>query len=204
MPDEQKTRCEPAIPAREHLSKQSASFAEARPARRAPEGLARRLPIGSEPQPDGGVTFRVWAPRCGEVLLEFEAASENSVALQPEPGGYFSLTAPTAKAGMRYRFRLDRGETSLPDPASRYQPEGPQGFSELVDPGPSRGQIANGVACRASSSSSTNCTSAPLLGRERGKRRPVRLRRSPLSALPASKSCPLPSSRADSAGDTTG
>ena len=135
MPDEQKTRCEPAIPAREHLSKQSASFAEARPARRAPEGLARRLPIGSEPQPDGGVTFRVWAPRCGEVHLEFEAASENSVALQPEPGGYFSLTAPTAKAGMRYRFRLDRGETSLPDPASRYQPEGPQGPSEIVDPG---------------------------------------------------------------------
>ena len=36
---------------------------------------------------------------------------------------------------MRYRFRLDRGETALPDPASRFQPEGPHGPSEIVDPG---------------------------------------------------------------------
>jgi maltooligosyltrehalose trehalohydrolase len=54
--------------------------------------------------------------------------------MQPEPDGYFSLTVPTAEAGMRYRFRLDRGEIILPDPASRYQPEGPHGPSEIVDP----------------------------------------------------------------------
>jgi maltooligosyltrehalose trehalohydrolase len=32
----------------------------------------RRLPIGAEPQPEGGVHFRVWAPRCREVTLEIE------------------------------------------------------------------------------------------------------------------------------------
>jgi hypothetical protein len=36
---------------------------------------------------------------------------------------------------MRYRFRLDRGERAFPDPASRFQPEGPHGPSEIVDPG---------------------------------------------------------------------
>ena len=32
----------------------------------------RHLPIGAEPQPDGGVHFRVWAPRCREVVVEIE------------------------------------------------------------------------------------------------------------------------------------
>jgi maltooligosyltrehalose trehalohydrolase len=36
---------------------------------------------------------------------------------------------------MRYRLRLDQGEAALPDPASRFQPEGPHGPSEIVDPG---------------------------------------------------------------------
>ncbi len=35
---------------------------------------------------------------------------------------------------MRYRFRLDRSETALPDPASRFQPDGPHGPSEIIDP----------------------------------------------------------------------
>jgi maltooligosyltrehalose trehalohydrolase len=35
---------------------------------------------------------------------------------------------------MHYRFRLDRAEAALPDPASRFQPAGPHGPSEIVDP----------------------------------------------------------------------
>jgi maltooligosyltrehalose trehalohydrolase len=34
---------------------------------------------------------------------------------------------------MHYRFRLDDGNP-VPDPASRFQPEGPHGPSQLVDP----------------------------------------------------------------------
>jgi maltooligosyltrehalose trehalohydrolase len=93
----------------------------------------RRLPIGAEPQLGGGVHFRVWAPRCREVVVEIGGLEP--VALQPETDGYFSLWSPPARAGMRYRFRLDRGEKALPDPASRFQPEGPHGPSEIVDPG---------------------------------------------------------------------
>ena len=93
----------------------------------------RRLPIGAEPQSDGGVHFRVWAPRCREVDLEIEGLQP--AALQPETDGYFSLRSLLARTGMRYRFRLDQGEAALPDPASRFQPEGPHGPSEIVDPG---------------------------------------------------------------------
>jgi maltooligosyltrehalose trehalohydrolase len=38
-----------------------------------------------------------------------------------------------AKPGARYRFRLD-GKDAFPDPASRWQPEGPHGPSEIVAP----------------------------------------------------------------------
>ncbi len=98
------------------------------------EAIVRRLPIGAEPQPDGGVHFRVWAPRCREVAVEIEGLEP--AALQSEPDGYFSLWSMPAQVGMRYRFRLDHGEAAaLPDPASRFQPEGPHGPSEIVDPG---------------------------------------------------------------------
>lgn len=92
----------------------------------------RRLPIGAEPQPAGGVHFRLWAPRCREVTLEIEGLEP--AELQSDGTGYFALWSLLARAGMRYRFRLDRGDAALPDPASRFQPDGPHGPSEIVDP----------------------------------------------------------------------
>lgn len=44
----------------------------------------------------------------------------------------FSGLVADAGVGTRYRLRLDRG--AYPDPASRYQPEGPHGPSQVVDP----------------------------------------------------------------------
>src|SRR5438477_148834 len=49
-----------------------------------------------------------------------------------EGGGYFSGTVPSARAGTDYRYRLGGG--LFPDPASRYQPEGPHGPSRVIDP----------------------------------------------------------------------
>ena len=115
------------------VSEQVPLFPEVLPTYQKQKKPVRRMPIGSEPQPGGGVDFRVWAPQCREVTVEFEGASADGASMRPEPDGYFSLMVPTAEAGMRYRFRLDRGETTVPDPASRYQPEGPHGPSEIVD-----------------------------------------------------------------------
>jgi maltooligosyltrehalose trehalohydrolase len=94
-----------------------------------------KLPVGAEPKP-GGVSFRVWAPAAPsvEVLLESPPGAPASVSLDPEGDGYFSADVAGARAGTRYRFRLGDAERALPDPASRFQPEGPHGPSEVVDP----------------------------------------------------------------------
>src|SRR5205085_4854707 len=48
-------------------------------------------------------------------------------------GGHFEITIPGVGAGDRYLYRLDGGK-ERPDPASRSQPEGVHGPSEVVDP----------------------------------------------------------------------
>jgi maltooligosyltrehalose trehalohydrolase len=82
-----------------------------------------------------GVHVRVWAPKATRVdaVLEAGPGAPGEVPLPAEPGGYFSGRLPGAAAGTRYRFRLDGGD-AFPDPASRFQPEGPEGPSEVVDP----------------------------------------------------------------------
>jgi maltooligosyltrehalose trehalohydrolase len=41
---------------------------------------------------------------------------------------------PSLQAGSLYSLQLDKEETLYPDPASRFQPEGPHGPSQVVDP----------------------------------------------------------------------
>ncbi|HEY2805223.1 MAG TPA: malto-oligosyltrehalose trehalohydrolase [Gemmatimonadales bacterium] len=94
--------------------------------------VRRRLPIGAEPQAQGGVAFRVWAPKRSNVEIVVEGGG--AVSLSAEAGGYFAGFHPDAGPGSRYRFRLDGGDRLLPDPASRFQPEGPHGPSEVIDP----------------------------------------------------------------------
>lgn len=92
------------------------------------------LPIGAEPLPQqAGVSFRVWAPARNAVDVALEAPDGvTHHALQKDAQGYFSGVVKEAAAGARYRFRLDGGD-AFPDPASRFQPEGPHGASEVVD-----------------------------------------------------------------------
>lgn len=94
----------------------------------------RRRPVGAEVLPGDGVHFRVWAPDHPgvEVVLEAGPGSPRTVALGAEAQGYFSGAVAEAAAGTRYRYRL--GTSLYPDPASRFQPEGPHGPSEVVDP----------------------------------------------------------------------
>jgi maltooligosyltrehalose trehalohydrolase len=95
--------------------------------------MPRRYPIGAEIALRGGVHFRVWAPRRKTVEVAWSEAGFGSSPLEREPGGYHSGIVPHAANGSLYRFRLDRGD-SFPDPASRFQPEGPHGWSQVVDP----------------------------------------------------------------------
>ena len=93
----------------------------------------RRLPIGAEVVP-GGVHFRLWAPGHKKVDVVFEGKGDcDAIALRADKDGYFSGTCRQARAGSLYRYRLNGGEC-FPDPASRFQPEGPHGPSQVVDP----------------------------------------------------------------------
>ena len=94
----------------------------------------RRLPIGAEYRPGQGTHFRVWAPSAAVVEVLFEGAGAPApAALRAEEQGYFSGLVSQAGPGARYRFRLDGGD-AFPDPASRWQPEGPHGPSQVVEP----------------------------------------------------------------------
>jgi maltooligosyltrehalose trehalohydrolase len=96
---------------------------------------ARNLPVGAEVTPEG-VHFRVWAPSRERVEVVFEEASEEwevDFELAPEKDGYFSGLVKGAGAGALYKYRLDGGD-AFPDPASRFQPQGPHGPSQVIDP----------------------------------------------------------------------
>jgi maltooligosyltrehalose trehalohydrolase len=96
----------------------------------------RRLPVGAERAPDGGVHFRVWAPardRVEVLILPHDGGDPHAVPLERDADGYHTGHVAEADVGTRYRYRLDGGD-AFPDPASRWQPEGPHGPSEVVDP----------------------------------------------------------------------
>jgi maltooligosyltrehalose trehalohydrolase len=92
----------------------------------------RSLPIGAECGQDG-VEFVVWAPAHRKVELVLEEPTD-TLPMASGGDGYFALLTSRAHPGARYWFRVD-GEGPFPDPASRFQPDGPYGPSEVIDPG---------------------------------------------------------------------
>jgi maltooligosyltrehalose trehalohydrolase len=66
------------------------------------------------------------------VSLVLEHPVHRELALAAEPRGYFSLHVPGVAAGAHYRLRAD--DEPCADPASRFQPEGPFGPSQVIDP----------------------------------------------------------------------
>ncbi|MCC7176813.1 MAG: malto-oligosyltrehalose trehalohydrolase [Acidobacteria bacterium] len=83
---------------------------------------------------EGGTRFRVWAPGHQSVTLTIERTGDTTlrVPLGVQGNGYFGETVAGVGAGARYRYALD-DEGPFPDPASRFQPEGVHGPSEIVD-----------------------------------------------------------------------
>ncbi len=85
-----------------------------------------------------GTRFDLTAPRAKRVdlVLESPLSADEHQRVFPMThvsDGLFSTFVPGVGAGARYRYRLDGGPLR-PDPASRFQPEGPHGPSESVDP----------------------------------------------------------------------
>src|SRR6202011_5984797 len=82
----------------------------------------------------GGVSFRTWADKKKEVSLAILADDESilrELPLSDESDGYRSVLDPASGAGTLYKYRID-GDL-FPDLASRFQPKGVHGPSQVVD-----------------------------------------------------------------------
>jgi maltooligosyltrehalose trehalohydrolase len=80
--------------------------------------------------------FCVWAPEQPVVELVLERRGGRELrALQRDACGYWTGTFDDIAPRDLYRYRLGADDRVFPDPASRYQPEGVHGPSEVIDTG---------------------------------------------------------------------
>jgi maltooligosyltrehalose trehalohydrolase len=89
-------------------------------------------PLGATRLPSGEWRFVLWAPRWGQASVHILGEKERIVDMRRGDCGYHFAVVEPMEAGTRYLYRLD-GSRELPDPASRFQPEGVHGPSQLVD-----------------------------------------------------------------------
>ncbi len=92
------------------------------------------MTIGASVIDKNKVSFNIWAPRVNELSVRIVSGSrKGDIPLEKDPMGYFRCSEVNACAGDRYLYLLN-GNAAYPDPASRFQPDGVHGPSEIVDP----------------------------------------------------------------------
>ena len=89
--------------------------------------------LGANRLPDGTWQFLLWAPHSRSVSLKL-VENGRTIPMNALQGGYHQAVVGDLSAGTRYCYCLEDGR-ELPDPASRFQPEGVHGPSQLVDTG---------------------------------------------------------------------
>ncbi len=89
-----------------------------------------KMSFGAEILDDAAIRFRLWAPSAQSLAVEL---SSKSLAMRALDEGWFELVTREAGPGTRYQFTID-GRHKVPDPASRYQPSGVHGPSEVIAP----------------------------------------------------------------------
>ena len=87
--------------------------------------------LGATYMGDGVCRFEVWAPFANEVVVQILSPEPSVIAMERRPGGYHDVLAEGVKPGSLYMYCLDQ-QKKRPDPASRYQPQGVHGPSEVV------------------------------------------------------------------------
>lgn len=95
--------------------------------------MSVELPLGSNYLGDGRCGFRVWAPLAQKVDVHIVAPHDRLEPLKRDMRGYHQAIVDTVTPGSLYLYRLD-GIKDRPDPASRHQPRGVHGPSEVIDP----------------------------------------------------------------------
>ena len=91
------------------------------------------MPFGAEAGADGSARFRLWAPDAERVDLYMQDdAGSRTLKMDAGRNGWFELDTADVPAGTLYRYRINGG-LLVPDPASRFQPHGVSGPSEVID-----------------------------------------------------------------------
>jgi len=94
--------------------------------------------LGAAYSRDGRCRFLVWAPLAERVEVRRLSPDEAVVPLERLPQGYHGAMAADFNPSDRYVFHLYQRQAGepieRPDPASRFQPEGVHGPSQIVDP----------------------------------------------------------------------
>ncbi len=98
-----------------------------------PSSSLHKPPLGAVVTGPSQVTFQAWAPWVKTLSVEIAGNQPEVVKMQPQPCGYWEATVANVGAGTRYQLVLHE-KLIRPDPASRFQPEGVHGPSEVVDP----------------------------------------------------------------------
>ena len=88
--------------------------------------------LGAIALTDQRCQFEVWAPRADRVQVHIVAPDDRVVPLQRDAHGYHRGVGENIDGGTKYFLRLN-GKKERPDPASRFQPEGVHGPSEVVN-----------------------------------------------------------------------
>ncbi len=92
------------------------------------------MPFGVQLLAAGTVRFRLWAPAARSVELVLHAAGGGRLLpMQALADGWYQLESALAARGSLYGYRID-GAHEVPDPASRCNPYGVHGPSEVIDP----------------------------------------------------------------------
>ena len=90
-----------------------------------------RVPLGANRRADGAWEFSVWAPGRQKVAVHLIGSPDRFVPMTKDHCGYHQVLVSDIEPHSRYVYQLDDAH-EYPDPASRFQPEGVHGPSEIV------------------------------------------------------------------------
>jgi maltooligosyltrehalose trehalohydrolase len=97
------------------------------------KALPWRLELGASFINASCVEFRVWTPKAHSVAVKIMGSVGEPIPLSQETFGYWKGTVQNISPGTRYQYLLNH-TLARPDPASRSQPDGVHGPSEIIDP----------------------------------------------------------------------
>src|SRR5215471_11208584 len=89
------------------------------------------MDIGATLLPNGRTRFIVWAPLKQKMVLHIIDPFDKKIEMEKDRYGYFQIEVDAEK-GCRYYF-MPEGIRDYPDPASKSQPKGVHGPSEVID-----------------------------------------------------------------------